>query len=224
MSTAADPIRRDLPVSLRRPDGTLAILNFRFGDAAPPRPLLTAADAPPELLALGRDLVARHREATFRRALLAAAEVDGDAMRVRLLRDDLDLANERLTCAVAHYRAALALRDGWAVLAVDGHAVGRPDMARAVVEVVRLDGKTPCDSCRGCGRRRSGDGPEACPRCGGSGVSPVPAVVPWCVREAIEAHAPASVVEWAGLPAVPADAAPDPSYQRFIDSLRPSEF
>lgn len=221
MNSANGPIRPRAAVSYRNPDGTRTILNFRFGEGSR-HVLLHAEDAPPALLGAGRELVRSRREMAYRVALLASANVDGDPMRIELARADHDEAEESFRCDAGHYRKALDRHDPWAVLAVDGHAIVRPDMLRDAVEVVRLDGKAPCEMCRGCGRQRIDDSPRACFGCDGSGVSPDPAILPACIGAAIEARE-ARLAEWTPPAAIPADAI-DPAYGSFVDSLRTIDF
>lgn len=201
-------------IAVRKADGTLTILNFRFGQD--PRHHLLE-DVTPTMANQAAALVKALEEARYRRAAARIAAVNGHRM-AKVLAFDAQDAEQRYRERADVFAGRLDLRDSWGVVVIDGHAISRNPDRKGCLDVARLDGRRPCDACEGAGIRRGlGGGVVPCGLCGGTKVSPSPGYLPACLRPALAP--PVDDVSWLDVP-VP-DAEPvDPALQRLADDFQ----
>lgn len=206
-------------IATRKADGTLTILNFRFGED--PRHHILA-DVPPLMANAAAALVRALREARYRKAAARIAAVRGHFM-AKLLAFDAQDAEERYRLAAGEFAIKLDLRDSWGVVVVDGHAISRNPDRRGCLDVARLDGRRPCDACEGAGIRNAlGGGVVPCGLCSGTAVSPSPGYLPACLRPAL-APPVDDAPSWLDVPVPDADPV-DPSLQRLADDFQLGRF
>lgn len=220
LSPAKPADSSDRCIAVRQANGTLSILNYRFGQD-PKRRLLSAEAAGSRLLAVAGSLVAATEESCYRVVAARRAAWCRHPMATALVNDMKD-ARERLWMAGDVFVHELDMRDSFGVVVVKGHACYRNPADGRKADCVRLDGKAPCAECHGSGVQHGVGSPVPCDLCSGSGVSPDPAWLPGCLAAMLESGT-VNALSWLEVPA-PAMKPVDPAFQRLANDFEPFAF
>lgn len=222
LSPAKPADSSDRCISVRQANGTLSILNYRFGQD-PKLRLLSAEAAGARVMKTAGSLVSATEESRYRRTAARLAAANRHPMAT-ILTSDLRDADERLWMAEASFAGELDKRDSFGVVVVKGHACFRNLASEGRADCVRLDAKEPCAACGGAGVQAMlfPRNVAPCDLCNGSGTSPTPAWLPGCLAAMLESGT-VNALSWLEVPA-PAMEPVDPAFQRLASDFEPFAF